>query len=407
MKNQIFVLMACAAFLNPTSGFCMEVPEDENPVHRVFKNSELSVKILSYLNLPEGYNVYLIPNELSQLKFGELGVFCEDDGQLYCKVAHKEKMQIMRSRHSIFSGKADLNIEIKQASFDEIANRMFFQKVLNQYYEIALSDDEIRQEAFDEIPNTLPNLKGLNQYYKTALLNNDEIHQDVFDRIVEAMAVHKDLKPHYQSELLYYALKRGYTFPDLKNTELVSQDFCDYSRFFITSIKTPSWATDETLVEYTTTLPNLRGLKIITDAFDSFDHGGHTTLTPLTIDITDKGLEHLTHLTTLNIVHPSKITDNGLEKLTNLTSLTLTRGGNLSEWGIKNLINLTYLNVEKFWVMTDDGLIDEAGEPRHPQLVQLLLINSDDHKISPDVIELLENSGVSVKENEYSFVCEG
>jgi hypothetical protein len=376
MKKQILALMACAVFLVPTSGFCMETDEDlSDPVHRVFNTPELSVKILGHLELKDGYSIRFMPytENLSQLKYGELGVFCQNDGQLYCKIADKPKMKIIRSipAHSIYS-----DIFYKDPTVGIYSK--YFDKIFNAIFQI--------------------NIDGASGCAGEECLSNSEI-----------------------ASLLRYTKSHGYTLPDLTTTELVSKEFCSSSRFFITSISTPIWATDEELEKYSDQLPNLKGLKIVSGNHTKPDENG--IMRGLPSKISDASLAKLTKLTTLNLQSDANITNDSLTKLTNLTNLTLTRNRgitddglnklmnlsklklqncNITDDGIKNLANLTFLDSESFWKLTDDGLIDSLGKPRHLKLKLFLLPN--EHQITESAIDVLEENGATVKESEYSVI---
>lgn len=185
-------------------------------------------------------------------------------------------------------------------------------------------------------------------------------------------------------QFLYKIDSEDQSIPDvesLKIIQLVSSQFCEFSRFHITSITTPSWANDDNLQEYSETLPNLKKLNIKeTIIWGPENSRGIRQGSPIKPNITDEGLKKLTMLTELRLGNSVGITDSG----------------------IKNLTNLTSLDLENNWDITDDGLINESFYPRHPNL-KLLLLPNEHKKITEAAMKILESHEVTVKENEYSI----
>lgn len=363
MKKQILALMACAAFLTPTSGVCMDIDDEEitTPMQRVLNCTELGVRILSHLHLPKGYSIRLVSSkeELDQIKYGELAVFFlthQNRSHLCCKIAEKKEIPVP----------------------------------IGEFFDFS---------------------KGIGK----------ESGQDL-RRVISSKKKENELWPATRWALLRFADAQSYTLQDLKNTEYVSKRFCILRRDFITSIKTPSWATDEDLIHYTSTLSKLNKLRIVSGEYTAPDEKGQiwelpslitdrsikilTNLRTLHLEsdanITDESLTALTNLTDLDLSHNKMITNNGLKTLTNLTTLILGYC-NITADGIENLINLTCLNSERSQKTTDDWLLDSSNKLRHPKLKLLMLPATREHKISEEAQELLEQNGVVVKENEYNY----
>ena len=333
MKTRILVLMACATFLAPITGFCMEPEEDVSPIspmQRVLDNPELSIKILSFLALPKGLSLRVVSNQedLDQIQYGDLGYFRKDRKQLFCKVYGKKAIELVDSKSHLHDNK----IKIPSFLFDNLLNTRSFQMAHEAYR------NSVKKSLFE--------VKEFRIYSQT----------------------------------------------DLVNIESVSKYYCACSRYLINSITTPSWATDDELLQYTSWTPRLKTLTTISNKTEPFPErlGAYQYVRG---EITDKSVKTLTSLTELNLQH-SQVGDSSLEKLTNLTTLKL-EDCNVTENGIQNLTNLICLDLESFWKMTDNWLIDESGQPRHPKLKKLLLPNDQDHNITKD--------GVDIHENEYSL----
>lgn len=364
MKKQILALMACAAFLTPTSGVCMDIDDEEitTPMQRVLNCTELGVRILSHLHLPKGYSIRLVSSkeELDQIKYGELAVFLTTRQNLhyvFCKIAEKKEIQVPIVKFSH-------------------------------------SGNGIDKDCLQDLLGVISSKKKENELW-----------------------------PRTRWALLGYADAQSYPLQDLKNIENVSKRFCILRRDFITSIKTPSWATDEDLINYTSTLSKLNELRIVSGNFTAPDEKGllYEIPGPITdrsikrlaqlrtlhlgsdANITDESLTALTNLKELYLLNNKMITNNGLKTLTNLTTLSLARC-NITSDGIENLKNLTCLDSQHSKKTTDDWLIDSSNKLKHPKLKLLMLPATSEHKISEEAQELLEKNGVVVKENEYNFL---